>query len=198
MVEEEKRRKSRWGWGKVEKRMKGRSGRFLILLASLALTLLAAPAAVRAQDGGTPPPPAGERIVTDDEVNAIAKQLYCPVCENVPLDVCGTKACADWRDEIRAMLEEGRSEAEIKAYFVERYGRRVLATPEARGFDLLLWVLPPVVVIGGAVVLVITLRRMAPGALAAQAAPRQAALQYDDLDPQYVARLERDLEEFAG
>jgi cytochrome c-type biogenesis protein CcmH/NrfF len=27
---------------------------------------------------------------TDDEVNAIASQLYCPVCENIPLDACGT------------------------------------------------------------------------------------------------------------
>ncbi|MFN3309334.1 MAG: hypothetical protein ACK44E_09010, partial [Anaerolineales bacterium] len=31
--------------------------------------------------------------ISDDEVNAIAKYLYCPVCENVPLDVCGTQAC---------------------------------------------------------------------------------------------------------
>ncbi len=30
---------------------------------------------------------------TDDEVNRIAKQLYCPVCENTPLDVCPTQAC---------------------------------------------------------------------------------------------------------
>ncbi len=178
--------------------MKQVAGHFFILLGALMLILLVPPSAVWAQDGGTPPPPAGERIVTDDEVNAIARQLYCPVCENVPLDVCGTKACADWRDEIRTMLEEGRSEAEIKAYFAERYGRQVLATPEARGFDLLVWILPPVVVLAGAVVLVITLRRMAPGALAAQAAPEQAALQYDDLDAEYVARLERDLRDFVG
>ncbi|NQS91637.1 MAG: hypothetical protein HQ574_04445, partial [Chloroflexi bacterium] len=34
---------------------------------------------------------------TDDDVNAIAKQLYCPVCENIPLDACGTAACEQWR-----------------------------------------------------------------------------------------------------
>ena len=44
---------------------------------------------------------------SDDEVNAIARQLYCPVCENTPLDVCPTQACAQWRDLIRQMLAEG-------------------------------------------------------------------------------------------
>ena len=34
---------------------------------------------------------------TDDDVNAVAKQLYCPVCENIPLDACGTAACEQWR-----------------------------------------------------------------------------------------------------
>src|SRR5512139_417847 len=53
---------------------------------------------------------------TDDEVNRIAKQLYCPVCESTPLDVCPTEACRQWRDLIRTMLAEGKSEAEIKQY----------------------------------------------------------------------------------
>lgn len=69
---------------------------------------------------------------TDDEVNRIAKQMYCPVCENTPLDVCPTEACRQWRDLIRSMLAEGRSEAEIKEYFVTQYGIRVLAEPPNR------------------------------------------------------------------
>ena len=39
--------------------------------------------------------------ITDDQVNAVAKQLYCPVCENIPLDVCPTQACAEWRELMR-------------------------------------------------------------------------------------------------
>lgn len=160
---------------------------FLLLLAFL----FAFPSVAFAQDE-TPPP---DETVTDDEVNAIAEQLYCPVCENVPLDVCETQACADWREEIRTMLAEGRSEDEIKTYFVERYGRRVLSTPETTGVDFFLWVLPPVGVLIGVVVLVLALRRMAPAALAA---PPEAeiTLEFDDLDPEYVARIERDLKEF--
>jgi cytochrome c-type biogenesis protein CcmH len=136
------------------------------------------------------------RPVTADDVNRIAKKLFCPVCENVPLDVCGTQACADWRSEIRSMLSQGKSEQEIKAYFADRYGQRVLATPEARGLNTLVWVLPVVGVIAGVVVVVVALRRMAPGALDAEVG--QAVVSYEDLDPEYVARLERDLQEMSG
>ncbi len=69
---------------------------------------------------------------TDDDVNRIAKQLYCPVCESTPLDVCPTEACRQWRDLIRTMLADGKSEAEIKQYFVTQYGARVLAEPPNR------------------------------------------------------------------
>lgn len=69
---------------------------------------------------------------TDDDVNRIAKQLYCPVCESTPLDVCPTEACRQWRDLIRQMLREGKSEDEIKQYFVTQYGARVLDEPPNR------------------------------------------------------------------
>ncbi len=87
---------------------------------------------------------------TDDEVNAIAKQLYCPVCENIPLDVCGTQACAQWRELIREKLAEGWTEAEIKTYFSNQYGDRVLAAPPARGLNWLVYIIPPLVFIVGA------------------------------------------------
>ena len=90
------------------------------LVAAFTATLFASP--VLAQDG-TP---------TDDEVNRIAKQLYCPVCESTPLDVCPTEACRQWRELIREMLADGSSEAEIKQYFVEHYGPQVLNEPPNR------------------------------------------------------------------
>jgi cytochrome c-type biogenesis protein CcmH len=136
--------------------------------------------------------------VTDDQVNTIASQLFCPVCENIPLDVCGTKACADWRQEIRTMLSQGKSEQEIKQYFAARYGQRVLATPEARGANLLVWVLPVLGAVIGLAILILALRRMAPGALGAEVSTSKVALDYGDLDPEYVARVEREFKEFSS
>ena len=87
---------------------------------------------------------------TDDEVNAIAKELFCPVCESTPLDVCPTEACRQWRELIREMLAEGKSEAEIKQYFVEHFGARVLNEPPNK---LASYAIPVVAFLLGAVML---------------------------------------------
>jgi cytochrome c-type biogenesis protein CcmH len=156
-------------------------------LALLASTLLAWALPALAQDGGSVP-------VTDDMVNAIAKKLYCPVCENVPLDVCPTQACADWRGEIRTMLEQGQTEPQILDHFAMNYGQRVLATPQAAGFNGLVWTLPLVGLLAGMVVLGVVLWRIAPGALSAQVEAKSTL--YEDIDPAYMARLEADLKDF--
>jgi len=90
---------------------------------------------------------------SDDEVNAIARQLYCPVCENIPLDVCPTTACAQWRELIRQKLADGWSEGQIKEYFVQQYGARVLGTPPAKGINWLVYLIPPIAIIAGAYIL---------------------------------------------
>ncbi len=169
----------------------------LLLIAGLLILLMAVIPAAMAQDDvpPTPVPPAPGQV-TDDEVNAIADDLYCPVCENVPLDVCSTQACADWREEIRTMLGEGRDPDYIQDYFADRYGRRVLATPRLSGADIIVWVAPVLAVLAGLGVLIAALRRMAPEALTETIAPA-AALQYEGLDPETVARVEAELAEFS-
>lgn len=126
---------------------------------------------------------------TDDEVNAIAKQLYCPVCENVPLDVCPTQACAQWRETIRLKLSEGWTEQQIKDYFVEQYGARVLAAPPAEGLNWLVYVLPPVAFLVGGWLVFRALRAWRRAAEEA-GPPPVAALPSED---PYVQRLEEEL-----
>jgi len=96
---------------------------------------------------------AQNNVPTDDEVNAIAHKLYCPVCESTPLDVCPTQACKEWRELIRSMLAEGKTEEEITRHFVDQYGARVLAEPPKEGFFWLIYLLPPAIILLGAVVL---------------------------------------------
>jgi cytochrome c-type biogenesis protein CcmH len=124
---------------------------------------------------------------TDDQVNAIARQLYCPVCENVPLDVCPTQACEQWRETIRRMLAEGHSEDEIRQYFVEQYGDRVLATPPASGLNWLVYVIPPLAFLAGAFVLA---RAVRAWRRPLRGEPRSPSVTTDD---PYVARLEEEL-----
>ncbi len=88
--------------------------------------------------------------VSDDQINEVARELYCPVCENISLDVCPTQACAQWRDLIREKLEAGWTTEEIKGYFAAQYGDRVLPEPPKRGINWLVYILPPAMIIAGA------------------------------------------------
>lgn len=127
---------------------------------------------------------AQESTPSDDDVNRIASELYCPVCENVPLDECPTAACEQWRDLIRQRLAEGWSDQQIKNYFYEQYGERVLSEPPRRGLNWLLYALPPIVIIIGLVLLVLKLRHPK------QNEPEQVITG----DDPYLAQVERDLQ----
>lgn len=87
--------------------------------------------------------------VTDDDVNRVAHELFCPTCESLPVDVCPTEVCSDWRAEIRLQLESGASDEEILDYFATRYGTGVLANPPAEGLGNFFWIGPILVVIFG-------------------------------------------------
>ena len=121
---------------------------------------------------------------TDDEVNRIAKQLYCPVCESTPLDVCPTEACRQWRDLIRLQLAEGKSEEEIKQYFVTQYGARALAEPPNR---LASYLVPVVAILLGVLLLARGFKMWIKPA-AVEVEPEEVT----PVDP-YVARLEEEL-----
>jgi len=161
--------------------MKQRSHLWLAISLAVFFSLLVVGAAL-AQDGSP-------RTPTDDEVNAIAKQLYCPVCENIPLDVCGTQACEQWRGLIREKLAAGWSEARIKQYFVDQFGDRVLATPPARGLNWLVYIIPPVAILAG--VFVIYRAFMAWKQPADELDSEQESASREDDD--YINRLEEEL-----
>ncbi len=160
----------------------------LLKLIFLVLLLALLPAVVHAQDD----------IITDDEVNAVAKDVYCPVCESTPLDVCPTAACADWRELIRTKLAEGQSRDDILEYFARQYGDGVLSNPPRRGASLIvLWILPVLGVLLGLLLFSRLLRSMRKTAPEAPAAPvsRPKAVTGDPVLDEYIARIEKEVGE---
>lgn len=101
----------------------------------------------------TTPVVAQQPTPSDDRVNELARQMYCPVCENTPLDVCPTKACAQWRELIRQKMNEGWSDQQIKDYFAKQYGDRVLAEPPGLLTNSLLFMLPTAILLGAVFIL---------------------------------------------
>lgn len=131
--------------------------RLVLAAVTIVISLLGA-TAVAAQEGGDPYP-------TDNDVNQVAKKLYCPVCPNTPLDVCETQACQDWRAQIKDQLVAGWSEGQVLDYFVAQYGERVLAEPQRKGFTSLVWLFPLIAVGLGLVVVwqvIVSWRRVGP------------------------------------
>jgi cytochrome c-type biogenesis protein CcmH len=135
---------------------------------------------------------------TDDEVNRIAKQLFCPVCENTPLDVCPTEACRQWRGLIRQMLSEGKTEQEIKDYFVLNYGARVLSEPPRSGFNWLVYVIPPMAIVAGVFILFRAMRSWTRSSHASPQGTTDVNLGEDEAAgssgvDDYVTRMEEEL-----
>jgi cytochrome c-type biogenesis protein CcmH len=180
---------------------KPRTAQFLVLkrlfppqrfLLSLLLVILSMVFVDRVLAQDVTPTPGG---ITDDQVNAIAKQLYCPVCENIPLDVCPTQACAEWRELIRDKLAQGWSEEQIKAYFAEQFGDRVLAVPPARGLNWLVYIVPPVAFLAGVYILYRALRawRQPAPVLAVTQTEKKPEAAPSTAEDEYVKRLEEEL-----
>jgi cytochrome c-type biogenesis protein CcmH len=157
--------------------------KYLLIIAVAVILATLFTGVALAQDN-TPP--------TDDEVNAVAHKLYCPVCENTPLDVCPTDACKDWRELIRTMLSEGKTETEILQHFKDQYGARVLAEPPKEGFYWLVYLLPPAIILAGAVILFRSLKEWTKPRAAAPI-PGGARTESPSEKDAYVTRLEEEL-----
>lgn len=122
--------------------------------------------------------------VTRDQVNEVARDLYCPLCTGLSVDVCEIQVCEQMREVIAQKLAAGESKEQIKAYFVEQYGQKVLGQPEKRGINLIAWILPGALVVGGLSGAALWLRQRALSAV-----PPPTV----ELSPEARERLDREL-----
>lgn len=102
-------------------------------------------------------PLTGEEL--DAETRAVASQLRCPVCQGESIQDSPADLAVEMRGVVREQLAAGRSPDEVKAYFVERYGEWILLAPPARGFNLVLYILPFAGLAAGALLVTLLARR---------------------------------------
>ena len=103
--------------------------------------------------------PLAEDEVTEKRLVAISTELRCLVCQNESLSGSHAELANDLRREIRTLIKDGRSDAEIMEFMVNRYGDFVRYRPPLTGTTLLLWFGPGVLFVGGLAALVLYLRR---------------------------------------
>lgn len=102
--------------------------------------------------------------------SALAAELRCPVCQGVSIEASPSPLALQMKDLIRTQLAEGRTDREVRAYFVSKYGEWVLLEPEASGFNLLIYVLPALGLLAGGALLVLAVRRWSRPPAAAESA----------------------------
>jgi cytochrome c-type biogenesis protein CcmH len=123
----------------------------------------------------------------------IEDEVMCVVCHE-PLSVAQSPEAFQERDYIRGLILQGKTRHEIEDDLVQQYGPAVLAKPPAHGFNLLVYVIPPVAVLLGIATLAITLprwrRRTRQAAAVTAGAPLSARPALSDADSR---RLDEDL-----
>jgi cytochrome c-type biogenesis protein CcmH len=97
--------------------------------------------------------------VLEARARALSKELRCMVCQNESIDDSGAPLAHDLRVLVRERIKAGDSDQQVLDFLVARYGEFVLLRPRLSWHTVALWGLPPAVLLVGAVVILIDLRR---------------------------------------
>jgi cytochrome c-type biogenesis protein CcmH len=111
----------------------------------LCLLLLGATPHAPQQAGSTP-----LDAPREERVRALGKQLRCPMCQGLSIADSGSSAARAQMDRVRELVAEGRTDEEIRAYFVARYGEWALLEPSAQGLNWVVWLGPGALLLLGA------------------------------------------------
>ena len=117
------------------------------------LLALLLPVALHAQGSQLPD------SVLEARTTAVASLLRCPVCQGESIQDSPADLAKQMRNLVKDMLREGKTPDEIRAYFVGRYGEWILLEPKMTGLNLLLYMLPIVLIVGGIVFVIRFARR---------------------------------------
>jgi cytochrome c-type biogenesis protein CcmH len=128
-------------------------------------------------------------------VNEVAEGLTCQCGCGLTVANCNHPNCefsVPVRENIGKMIDEGRTRAEIIAFYREKYGEKVLSSPTTRGFNLLAWIIPFVAVAIGGVFIGFAARRWRS---APAGNPPEDSSRVPESRPQFDPELKRRLED---
>lgn len=99
--------------------------------------------------------------VQEARARTIFREVRCLVCQNESIDDSEASLAGDLRQVVRDQVKQGRSDTQIRAFLVERYGEFVLLKPPFSAGNSLLWATPGIVLVLGGALMVQLLRRRA-------------------------------------
>ncbi|HIA75875.1 MAG TPA: cytochrome c-type biogenesis protein CcmH [Dehalococcoidia bacterium] len=83
----------------------------------------------------------------EDRINQINSVIMCPVCPGESIDQSQNQIASDMRAIVKDLVKQGRTEDEIKDYFVGKYGPVILLEPSTEGISIYVWLVPPIALI---------------------------------------------------
>jgi cytochrome c-type biogenesis protein CcmH len=126
-------------------------------------------------------------------IDEVANELICQCGCSMVLSECNHAICES-REEMKLsigdQIDQGNSKEQIIQSFVDLYGEQVLSSPSRRGFNLIVWIVPFVLLfIGGALIYFRLRKWVARG-------KRTTEAQDGEYDTEYGQRVDQELEEF--
>ncbi len=95
----------------------------------------------------------------ESRARVLFKEVRCLVCQNESIDDSEAQLAGDLRRIVREQVKAGRSDGEIRAFLVQRYGEFVLLKPRFSAGNAALWLAPAGVLLVGGVLMIGLLRR---------------------------------------
>ena len=129
-----------------------------------ALLLVLAPLALPLPASGKEAVPTELDRVQQKRAVELSENLRCLVCQNQTIADSNAELAQDLRRQVREQIAQGRTDSEIVAFMVQRYGDFVLYNPPLKATTLLLWFGPGVLLLAGIVALIRNVRARRRGA----------------------------------
>ena len=132
---------------------------------------------------------ASDTPTPEERAQSLDRLLMCPVCPAETIDQSQADLAIQMRSLVRQKLQSGENEEEILDFFVDRYGKSVLSQPPSTGFNLVVWVVPPIALVGGLALVWLAARQL--GQRRQTPSQKEAPEGRPDLEP-YIKQIDEE------